>query len=48
MDDNTIRRLGWAGHITRMEDERVPKIVKGKFFDTRPRKIWDDVIQTDT
>ena len=20
-----IRRLGWAGHITNMEDERIPK-----------------------
>jgi hypothetical protein len=53
VDDNTIRRLGWAGHIIRMEDERTPKMVlMGKFLNTRPvgkpRKIWDDVVQTGT
>ena len=24
-DDIKIRRLGWVGHIIRMEDERIPK-----------------------
>jgi hypothetical protein len=53
VDDNTIRRLGWAGHIIRMEDERTPKMVlMGKFLNTRPvgklRKIWEDVVWTGT
>ena len=25
VDDVQIRRLGWAGHIVRMEDERIPE-----------------------
>jgi len=25
MEDIKIRRLGWAGHIIRMEEERIPK-----------------------
>jgi hypothetical protein len=25
VEDFKIRRLGWAGHIVRMEDERIPK-----------------------
>ena len=25
MEDIKIRRLGWAGHIERMEEERIPK-----------------------
>jgi hypothetical protein len=25
VEDITIRRLEWAGHITRMEEERIPK-----------------------
>jgi len=28
-----IRRLGWAGHIKRMEEERIPKIgLNGNFY----------------
>ena len=35
--DIKIRRLGWAGHIIRMEEERIPKkILNGKFYTTRP------------
>jgi hypothetical protein len=38
MDDIKIRRLGLAGHIIRMEDERTPKkVLNGKFHNTRPR-----------
>ena len=29
MEDIKIRRLGWAGHIIRMEEERIPKKKKG-------------------
>jgi len=37
MDDINVRRLGWAGHIIRMEDERLPKkFLNGKFHNTRP------------
>jgi len=25
MEEIKIRRLGWAGHIIRMEEERIPK-----------------------
>ena len=25
MEDVKIRRLGWTGHIERMEEERIPK-----------------------
>jgi len=50
VEDIKIRRLGWAGHIIRMEGERVPK--KGfndNFYATRPvrrpRTRWADVVQ---
>ena len=37
VDDIKIRRLGWAGHIVRMEDERISKkVLNGKFHNTRP------------
>jgi len=33
----TIRRLGRAGHITRMEEEMIPKkVLNGNFYTTRP------------
>jgi len=36
VDDIKIRRLGWAGHIVRLEDERIPqKILNGKFHNKR-------------
>ena len=32
VDDVKIRRLGWAGHIKRMEEETIPeKVLNGKF-----------------
>jgi hypothetical protein len=47
-----IRRLEWAGHIIRMEDERIPKMVlNGNFHTTRPvgrpKTRWADVVQRD-
>jgi hypothetical protein len=53
VDDIKIRRLGWAGHIIRMEDERIPKMVlNGRFHNTRPvgrpRARWADAVQRDS
>jgi len=37
VEDIKIRRLGWAGHIIRMEEERIPKkVLNGNFYATRP------------
>ena len=52
MEDIKIRRLGWAGHIIRMEEERIPKkVLNGPFLYTRPvgrpRTRWADVVQRD-
>ena len=52
VEDIKIRRLGWAGHIMRMEEERIPKkILNGTFYNTRtagrPRTRWEDVVQRD-
>jgi hypothetical protein len=52
-DDIKIRRLGWVGHITSMEDERIPKKVRtGKFHTKRPvgkpRRRRKDVVRRDT
>jgi len=46
------RRLEWAGHIIRMEEERIPKkVLNGNFHTTRPvgrpRTRWADVVQRD-
>ena len=36
VDDIKIIRIGWAGHIIRTEDERIPKkFLNGKFHNTR-------------
>jgi hypothetical protein len=48
--DIKIRRLGWAGHIVRMEEERIPKMVlNGNLHTTRPvgrpRNRWSDMVQ---
>jgi hypothetical protein len=50
VEDIKIRRLGWAGHIIRMEEERIPKkVLNGNFLTTRsvgrPRTRWADVVQ---
>jgi len=52
MRDIKIRRLEWAGHIIRMEEERIPKkVLNGNFHTTRlvgrPRTRWADVVQRD-
>jgi hypothetical protein len=53
VEDFKSRRLGWAGHIIRMEEERTPKaVLNGNFYSTRtvgrPRSRWTDVVQRDT
>src|SRR5215475_9838178 len=52
VEDIKIRRLEWAGHIIRMEEERIPKKVQNRNFHTtrrvgRPRTRWTDVVQRD-
>jgi hypothetical protein len=52
VEDIKIRRLEWTGHITRMEEERIPKkVLNGNFHTTtpvgRPRTRWVDVVQRD-
>ena len=52
VEDIKIRRLGWAGHVIRMADERIPKkVLNGTFYNTRPvgrpRTRWADVVQRD-
>ena len=51
-EDTKIRILEWAGHIVRMEEERIPKkVLNGNFHTTRavgrPRTRWADVVQRD-
>jgi hypothetical protein len=50
VEDIKTRRLGWVGHIIRMEEERIPKRVLNRNFHTtrpvvRPRTRWADVVQ---
>jgi hypothetical protein len=52
VEDIKIRRIGWEGHIIRMEEERIPKRgLNGSFHTTRPvgrpRTRWTDVVQRD-
>jgi len=52
VEDVKIRRLVWAGHIIRMEEERITKkVLNGNFYTTRPvgrpRTRWADVVQRD-
>ena len=47
------KRLRWYGHVCRMPDTRLPKKVlygqvKGRGVVGRPRKIWNDVLLSDT
>jgi hypothetical protein len=53
VDDIKIRRLEWAGHIIRMEEERIKKkVLNGNFHTTRPvgrpRTRWAPVVQRNT
>jgi hypothetical protein len=51
VEDIKIRRLRWAGHVIRMEEERIPKKILNGNFTTRsverPRTRWADVVQRD-
>jgi len=52
VEDIKIRRLEWAGLITRMEEKKIPKkVLSGNFHTTRPvgrpRTRWADVVQRD-
>jgi hypothetical protein len=52
MEDIKIRRLDWAGHIIRTEEEWIPKkVLNGNFHTTRPvgrpRTRWANVLQRD-
>jgi hypothetical protein len=53
VEDIKTRRLEWAGHIIRMEKERIQKkkVLNGNFHTTspmgRPRTRWADVVQRD-
>jgi len=51
MEDIKIRRLGWAGHIIRMEKQGIPKkVLNGNFITRpvgRPRTRWVEVVQRD-
>jgi len=53
VEDIKIRRREWAGHIIRMEEERITKtkVLNGNFHTTspvgRPRTRWADVVQRD-
>jgi hypothetical protein len=52
VEDIKFRRLGWAGHIVRIEEQRIPKKVLNGNFHTvrpvgRPRTRWTDVVQRD-
>ena len=46
------KRLRWYGHVCRMLDSRLPKVmlfgqVKGSNPPGRPRKIWNDIVLSD-
>jgi hypothetical protein len=52
VDNIRIRRLEWAGHIIRMEEEKIKKkVLNGNFHTTRPvgrpRTRWVGVVQRD-
>jgi len=52
VDDINVRTLVWAGHLIRMEDERIPgTVLNGKFHNKRSvgrsRIRWEDVVQSD-
>lgn len=48
-----IKRLRWAGHISRMTNEKIPKqvafsqLAKGKRLQVKPKKRWSDILKED-
>lgn len=47
-----MKRLKWAGHIVRMEEERIPRKVLdghfgGKRMVGRPRIQWEEMVRVD-
>jgi hypothetical protein len=49
----TLRRLQWARHVIRMNDERMPKkALQLTIYDKRalgkPRKRWEDAVREDS
>jgi hypothetical protein len=52
VEDIKFRRIGWEGHIIRMEEQRIPKrVLNGNFYITRPvvrpKTRWEYVVQRD-
>jgi hypothetical protein len=48
-----IRRLEWLGHVIRMEDTRIPKMIlntklEGRHEVARPKLRWLHDVETDT
>jgi hypothetical protein len=48
-----LRRLQWAGHVIRMNDERITKkalqqTIYGKRAIRKPRKRWEDAVWEDS
>ena len=46
-------RLRWCGHVYRMLDSRLPKVmlcgqIKGSHPSGRPRKVWNDIASSDS
>jgi len=53
VDDFKIRKLGWVGHVIRMEAEELPgNVLNGKLHNTRPmgkpRTRREDLVRRDT
>jgi hypothetical protein len=53
VNDVKIRRLVWAGHMIRMEEERIPKkFLNEKFQNTRsvgkPSTRWENAVRRDS
>ncbi|KAL1448353.1 hypothetical protein WDU94_005696 [Cyamophila willieti] len=48
-----IKRLKWAGHLSRMTEEKIPQqiafsqLLKGKRPQTKPKKRWSDLLKED-
>ena len=47
-----LKRLQWAGHVYRMQDQRIPKKIMNATFDGkrsqgRPKNRWEDAVRKD-